>query len=49
MTQLAGHGGFGLLAASLMVPTVLLPDLKALSVLGALGVCAAALVGLAVS
>jgi hypothetical protein len=31
-----------------MVPTVMLPDLNALSILGALGVMAAATVGLAV-
>jgi hypothetical protein len=49
IVQLAGLSGFGLLACALMVPTVLLPDLNALSVLGALGVMAAATVGLAVS
>lgn len=49
ITQLAGPSGFGLLACVLMMPTVLLPDLNALSVLGALGVMAAATVGFAVS
>eukprot|EP00878_Enallax_costatus_P046657 GHUV01056905.1.p1 GENE.GHUV01056905.1~~GHUV01056905.1.p1 ORF type:complete len:326 (+),score=68.13 GHUV01056905.1:405-1382(+) len=46
LTQLFGSSAFGLLASAMMVPTVLLPDLSALSVLGALGVAAAATVAL---
>jgi shikimate 5-dehydrogenase len=44
-----GSKAFGLLASLIMAPTVLLPDLAALSILGAGGVAAAALVGLVVS
>lgn len=43
-----GPSAYGALAVALMLPTVLLPDLGALSVLGALGVAAAATVGLTV-
>lgn len=49
LTTVLGPSAFGFLAAALMIPTVLLPDLESLSVLGALGVGAAAVVGLTVS
>jgi hypothetical protein len=45
----AGPQAWGLLAAAIMIPTVLLPDLAALSLLGAVGVLAAVAVGLVVS
>lgn len=49
LTQWLGPNAFGLLASVVMIPTVLMPDLESLSVLGAMGVAAAAAVGLAVS
>lgn len=45
----AGPQAWGLLAAAIMIPTVLLADLAALSLLGAVGVLAAVAVGLVVS
>jgi hypothetical protein len=49
LTQALGPQVFGFMAVAIMLPTVLLPNLEALSLLGALGVAAAAAVGLVVS